>query len=126
MKQFMELVEFYALKTEGAPEEIRYPGGGRDEWRPCRRRRTTSPRRWTSSPGSSRTDRRPAAAQALTHMALGPRCSPTWTTSDRGSGSRGGRGHLRRGVRVEPAHREVVGSQGVEEILFAVGTSYIS
>jgi hypothetical protein len=24
MKQFMELVEFYALKTEGAPEEIRY------------------------------------------------------------------------------------------------------
>jgi len=26
---------------------------------------------------------------------------------------------------VEPAHREVVGSQGVEEILFAVGTSYV-
>ena len=26
LKQFMELVEFYALKTEGAPQEIRYQG----------------------------------------------------------------------------------------------------
>jgi hypothetical protein len=26
LKQFMELVEFYALKTEGAPVEVRYRG----------------------------------------------------------------------------------------------------
>lgn len=26
LKQFMELVEFYALKTEGAPPDIRYQG----------------------------------------------------------------------------------------------------
>jgi len=26
LKQFMELVEFYALKTEGAPPEVRYQG----------------------------------------------------------------------------------------------------
>ena len=26
LKQFMELVEFYALKTEGAPLEVRYQG----------------------------------------------------------------------------------------------------
>ena len=26
LKQFMELVEFYAIKTEGAPEEVRYRG----------------------------------------------------------------------------------------------------
>ena len=26
LKQFMELVEFYAIKTEGAPPEIRYQG----------------------------------------------------------------------------------------------------
>jgi hypothetical protein len=26
MKQFMELVEFYALETEGAPEGVRYQG----------------------------------------------------------------------------------------------------
>ena len=26
LKQFMELVEFYALKTQGAPTEIRYQG----------------------------------------------------------------------------------------------------
>src|SRR3989441_12055580 len=26
LKQFMDLVEFYALKTEGAPQEVRYQG----------------------------------------------------------------------------------------------------
>ena len=26
LKQFMELVEFYALQTEGAPEGVRYQG----------------------------------------------------------------------------------------------------
>lgn len=26
LRQFMELVEFYAIKTEGAPEEVRYQG----------------------------------------------------------------------------------------------------
>jgi methylmalonyl-CoA/ethylmalonyl-CoA epimerase len=31
----------------------------------------------------------------------------------------------RRAFGVEPAHRETVASQGVEEVLFAVGTSYI-
>jgi methylmalonyl-CoA epimerase len=31
----------------------------------------------------------------------------------------------RRAFGVEPAHREVVADQGVEEVLFAVGTSYI-
>ena len=33
--------------------------------------------------------------------------------------------HYRRAFGVEPAHREVVEAQGVEEVLFAVGTSYI-
>jgi len=33
--------------------------------------------------------------------------------------------HYRRTLGVEPAHREVVESQGVEEVLFPVGTSYI-
>jgi len=33
--------------------------------------------------------------------------------------------HYRRTLGVEPAHREVVESQGVEEVLFSVGTSYI-
>ncbi len=33
--------------------------------------------------------------------------------------------HYRRAFGVEPAHREVVADQGVEEVLFAVGTSYI-
>jgi methylmalonyl-CoA epimerase len=31
----------------------------------------------------------------------------------------------RRSLSVEPTHREVVADQGVEEVLFAVGTSYI-
>jgi methylmalonyl-CoA/ethylmalonyl-CoA epimerase len=31
----------------------------------------------------------------------------------------------RRAFGLEPAHRETVGSQGVEEVLFAVGTSYV-
>lgn len=31
----------------------------------------------------------------------------------------------RRAFGVEPAHRETVASQGVEEVLFAVGTSYV-
>lgn len=33
--------------------------------------------------------------------------------------------HYRRALGVEPTHREVVASQGVQEVLFAVGTSYI-
>lgn len=33
--------------------------------------------------------------------------------------------HYRRTLRVEPAHRETVEDQGVEEVLFRVGTSYI-
>ncbi|MGH2530163.1 MAG: methylmalonyl-CoA epimerase [Actinomycetota bacterium] len=33
--------------------------------------------------------------------------------------------HYRRTFGVDPAHREVVVSQGVEEVLFLVGTSYI-
>lgn len=33
--------------------------------------------------------------------------------------------HYRRAFGVEPAHREVVADQGVEEVLFRVGTSYI-
>jgi methylmalonyl-CoA epimerase len=33
--------------------------------------------------------------------------------------------HYRRAFGVEPAHREVVEAQGVEEVLFRVGTSYI-
>lgn len=33
--------------------------------------------------------------------------------------------HYRRTLGVEPAHREVVESQGVEEVLFPVGNSYI-
>jgi len=33
--------------------------------------------------------------------------------------------HYRRTLGVEPAHRERVESQGVEEVLFAVGSSYI-
>lgn len=33
--------------------------------------------------------------------------------------------HYRRTLGMEPAHREVVQSQGVEEVLFLVGTSYI-
>lgn len=33
--------------------------------------------------------------------------------------------HYRRTLGVEPAHREVVEGQGVEEVLFQVGTSYI-
>lgn len=33
--------------------------------------------------------------------------------------------HYRRSLGVEPVHREVVRSQGVEEVLFRVGTSYI-
>jgi len=33
--------------------------------------------------------------------------------------------HYRRTLGVEPAHREVVESQGVEEVLFPVGASYI-
>jgi len=33
--------------------------------------------------------------------------------------------HYRRTFGVEPAHREVVESQGVEEVLFPVGASYI-
>lgn len=33
--------------------------------------------------------------------------------------------HYRRAFGVEPAHREVVEAQGVEEVLFPVGTSYI-
>src|SRR5439155_2573642 len=33
--------------------------------------------------------------------------------------------HYRRTLGVEPAHREVVEDQGVEEVLFAVGTSYV-
>lgn len=33
--------------------------------------------------------------------------------------------HHRRAFGVEPVHREVVEAQGVEEVLFAVGTSYI-
>jgi methylmalonyl-CoA/ethylmalonyl-CoA epimerase len=31
----------------------------------------------------------------------------------------------RRAFGLEPAHREVVASQGVEEVLFAIGTSYV-
>lgn len=31
----------------------------------------------------------------------------------------------RRAFAIEPVHREMVASQGVEEVLFAVGTSYI-
>lgn len=33
--------------------------------------------------------------------------------------------HYRRAFGVEPAHRETVEDQGVEEVLFKVGTSYI-
>jgi methylmalonyl-CoA epimerase len=33
--------------------------------------------------------------------------------------------HYRRFLRVEPTHRERVEDQGVEEVLFAVGSSYI-
>lgn len=33
--------------------------------------------------------------------------------------------HYRRTLGMEPAHREVVQSQGIEEVLFLVGTSYI-
>lgn len=33
--------------------------------------------------------------------------------------------HYRRAFGVEPAHREVVEAQGVEEVLFRLGTSYI-
>lgn len=33
--------------------------------------------------------------------------------------------HYRRTLGLEPTHREVVSDQGVEEILFRVGTSYI-
>lgn len=33
--------------------------------------------------------------------------------------------HYRRTLGVEPAHREVVTDQGVEEVLFKVGSSYI-
>ena len=33
--------------------------------------------------------------------------------------------HYRRAFGVEPVHRELVESQGVEEVLFRVGTSYI-
>jgi methylmalonyl-CoA epimerase len=33
--------------------------------------------------------------------------------------------HYRRAFGLEPAHREVVQDQGVEEVLFRVGTSYI-
>ncbi len=33
--------------------------------------------------------------------------------------------HYRRAFGVEPGHREVVADQGVEEVLFRVGTSYI-
>jgi len=33
--------------------------------------------------------------------------------------------HYRRTLGVEPAHREVAESQGVEEVLFPVGTSFI-
>lgn len=33
--------------------------------------------------------------------------------------------HYRRAFGVEPAHRETVEDQGVEEVLFRVGTSYI-
>ena len=33
--------------------------------------------------------------------------------------------HYRRTLGVEPAHREVVTSQGIEEVLFPVGTSFI-
>ncbi len=33
--------------------------------------------------------------------------------------------HYRRTLGVEPVHREVVADQGVEEVLFRVGTSYI-
>ena len=33
--------------------------------------------------------------------------------------------HYRRTLGVEPAHRERIEDQGVEEVLFAVGTSYI-
>ncbi|MGH2662216.1 MAG: methylmalonyl-CoA epimerase [Actinomycetota bacterium] len=33
--------------------------------------------------------------------------------------------HYRRAFGVEPAHRETVPNQGVEEVLFRVGTSYV-
>ena len=33
--------------------------------------------------------------------------------------------HYRRAFGIEPTHREVVETQGVEEVLFRVGTSYI-
>ena len=33
--------------------------------------------------------------------------------------------HYRKAFGVEPAHREIVEDQGVEEVLFKVGTSYI-
>lgn len=33
--------------------------------------------------------------------------------------------HYRRTLGLEPAHREVVADQGVEEVMFRVGTSYI-
>lgn len=33
--------------------------------------------------------------------------------------------HYRKAFGVEPAHRETVEAQGVDEVLFAVGTSYI-
>jgi methylmalonyl-CoA/ethylmalonyl-CoA epimerase len=33
--------------------------------------------------------------------------------------------HYRRTFGLEPVHREVVGSQGVEEVLFAVGESHV-
>lgn len=33
--------------------------------------------------------------------------------------------HYRRTLGLEPVHREVVASQGIEEVLFAVGTSYV-
>jgi methylmalonyl-CoA epimerase len=33
--------------------------------------------------------------------------------------------HYRRAFGIEPVHREIVEDQGVEEVLFSVGTSYI-
>ena len=33
--------------------------------------------------------------------------------------------HYRRALGIEPVHREVVDDQGVEEVLFRVGTSYV-
>jgi methylmalonyl-CoA epimerase len=34
-------------------------------------------------------------------------------------------GRYRRAFGLEPVHREIVASQGVEEVLFALGTSYV-